>query len=43
MAGELWTWGDQYKGQLGLLKDGWGHDLKENIAQPTKVVAIPKV
>lgn len=38
--GDVYSWGDQYKGQLGILPDGveWGHDLKDNlVGTPTKV------
>ena len=35
--GELWTWGDKYKGQLGTLKQGWDHSIKDSLSQPAKV------
>lgn len=35
--GNLYTWGDQYKGQLGTLEDGWWHDIKDPIVGPQKV------
>ncbi len=35
--GELWTWGDKYKGQLGTLKQGWDHSIKDCLSLPAKV------
>lgn len=32
--GNLYTWGDQYKGQLGTLKEGWGHSIKDTLVGP---------
>ena len=43
--GKAYSWGDQYKGQLGTLPVGtdWGHDIKEMQATPVKVILPEEV
>ena len=40
--GEVYSWGDQYKGQLGLLDDGedWNHALELQVFDTPKKVKL---
>ena len=41
--GIAYSWGDQYKGQLGTLPVGtdWSHEVKKMQAQPKAIVGLP--
>ena len=41
--GNAYSWGDQYKGQLGTLPLGtdWGHEIKAMQAQPKALLGLP--
>ena len=36
-SGQVYTWGDQYKGQLGTLTGDWNHGITQTISLPMKL------